>query len=102
MLGCFDCITVGWDESVGLIVEAGVGWGGGVGLFYERDSPGVSRVWYICISESSLVQSCTSTLCLLPYFLVMIPTLRIRIYVVLLLMFIINYIFRYHSSDRCC
>ena len=64
--------------------------GGGVGLLYERDSPWVSRVWYICISESSLVQSCTSTLGLLRYLLVMIPTLRIRNYVMLLLIFIIN------------
>lgn len=78
---------MGWDESVGLIIEAGGR--SGVGLLYERDSPWVSRVWYICISESSFVQSCTSTLAkLLRYFLVMIPTLRIRIHVVLLLIFI--------------
>ena len=64
--------------------------GGGVGLLYERDSPWVSRVWYICISKSSLVQSCTSTLGLLRYLLVMIPTLKIRNYVMLLLIFIIN------------
>ena len=85
MLGCFDCITRGLDESVRLIIEGG----GAVGLLYERDSPWVSKVWYIfCISESSLVQSCTSIL--LRYLLVMIPTLRIRNYVVLLLIFIIN------------
>lgn len=53
----------------------GRGWGGGgVGLLYERDSSWVSRVWYICISESSLVQSCTSTVGLLPHFLVMIAS----------------------------
>ena len=86
MLGCFDCITRGSDESVRLIIEGEAG----VGLLYERDSPWVSRVWYRCISESSLVQSCTSTLGLLRYLLVMIPTLRIRNYVVLLLIFIIN------------
>ena len=86
MLGCFDCITRGWDESVRLIIE-GVG---GVGLLYERDSPWVSRVCYRCISESGLVQSCTSTLGLFCYLVVMIPTLRIRNYVVLLLIFIIN------------
>ena len=85
MLGCFDCITRGSDESVRLIIEGEAG----VGLLYERDSPWVSRVWYMCISESSLVQSCTSTLGLLRYLLVMIPTLRIRNYVVLLLIFII-------------
>ena len=48
----------GWDEGVGLIIEAGGG--GGVGLLYERDSPWVSRVWHLCISESSFVQSCTT------------------------------------------
>ena len=89
MLGCFDCITRGWDESVRLIIEGVGGVGGGVGLLYERDSPWVSRVCYRCISESSLVQSCTSTLGLLCYLVVMIPNLRIRNYVVLLLIFII-------------